>query len=82
MDADGDQRPADRGNDVGIRSLPGIEEGHEEQPGESADKCGSDDLQRDHDGTPGAAVRIGQMPLTAWTGRHRRLCREPIHTIT
>ena len=72
MNAHSDQRAADHGNRVDIGDLSArIEDRHQEETCESADKCGGNYLEGDHHATPGAPMVIGEMPLAAWTGGHQ-----------
>lgn len=76
MDSHGDQRAADHGNRVDVGDLSvRIEDRHQEETGESADKCGGNYLEGNHHATPGAPMRVGEMPLAAWTGGHQECVR-------
>ncbi len=76
MDADSDQRAADDGNRVDVGNLPArVENRHQEEPGEPADKRCTNYLEGDHRATFRALIGIGEMPLTALTGGHQEWVR-------
>ena len=61
-------------NRVDVRDLAErIEERDEKDPRKPPNDRRCDDLERDQDGTLGAAVGVGQMPPTARTGGHQLL---------
>ena len=72
MDADSDQRATDDRNRVDVGNLPArVENRDQEEPGESADKRSTNNLEGDHHATFRAPMGIGEMSLAAWTGGHQ-----------
>ena len=74
MQSDADARAdydRQEGFHVGDLAAAGIEREDKQEPADRADASRGDDLRRDDDGVPRAAMRIGQVPLATGTGGHQ-----------
>ncbi len=71
VEADREKRACDRGKTVHVGDLAvRIEYRNEQETGKAAKQGDSKHLEHDPDRFTGAAVRVGQMPLTPGTGGH------------
>jgi hypothetical protein len=80
IDADAGEQADRDGHGVEVREpVVGIEQRDQDQAAESAGNRRGCNLSRNPARTSGAAMRVGEMPSAAWTGRHQE---EMLATIT